>query len=383
MHVLIIEIISRVSYLVLCYAFLNTMAYVTYGWQWEYALALLFKANQNSDYNFCESIFFETFFFQTSTGSLDPKVCVMENDDQKTTAKAASSFYPLTPPFDGAKAPPFDGAKAPPFDGAKAPPFGLCPTFWWGGALEQGINLGKGDITKVNPITHSSFCWNALWLTHIAYIFPMEYCVGFSFAIYAMLLLAKACMHLQSFLNPGQLHGFFSVTVYSWCLLALYSGFTNGWLFLACATAEFAIEPIDCELKPILLQLLIMTSLQTRSEITIKDNSGFMRGRVINATPNPTIGSKLKLVITKSKSKHKKTTSRKLQDVLVIQTKRPVVRLDGSTIRFNANSAVVVNLNKHTLVLGFKRVNTCVPFEVKRGQIKGSANVIKLAKALL
>lgn len=342
MHVLIIEIISRVSYLVLCYAFLNTMAYVTYGWQWEYALALLFKANQNSDYNFCESLFFETFFFQTSMGGLDPKdwpVCVMENDDQRTTAKAASSFS----------------------------------------LLKQG----EADIAKVNPITHSSFCWNALWLTHIAYIFPMEYCVGFSFAIYAMLLLAQACMHLQSFLNPGQLHGFFSVTVYSWCLLALYSGFTNGWLFLACATAEFAIEPIDCELKPILLQLLIMTSLQTRSEITIKDNSGFMRGRVINATPNPTIGSKLKLVITKSKSKHKKTTSRKLQDVLVIQTKRPVVRLDGSTIRFNANSAVVVNLNKHTLVLGFKRVNTCVPFEVKRGQIKGSANVIKLAKALL
>lgn len=128
-----------------------------------------------------------------------------------------------------------------------------------------------------------------------------------------------------------------------------------------------------------------MTSLQTRSAITIKDNSGFMKGRVINAMPNATLGSKLKLVITKSKSKHQKTKSRKLQDVLVIQTKRPVLRFDGSTIRFNTNSAVAVNLNKNTLVLGFKRVNTCVPFEVKRGQsaFKGNANVMKLAKALL
>jgi len=128
-----------------------------------------------------------------------------------------------------------------------------------------------------------------------------------------------------------------------------------------------------------------MTWLQTRSKITIKDNSGLMRGRVINAMPNATLCSKLKLVITKRKSKPQKTKSRnKLQDVLVIQTKRPVLRFDGSTIRFNSNSAVVVNLNKNTLVLGFKRVNTCVPFEIKHTlKEKGSTNIIKLAKALL
>jgi len=180
MQGLIIELISRVCYLVLCYIFLSTIAYLTYGCQWEYAFALLSKANQNSDYNFSESIVWET------------------------------SFQTLT--------------------------YGL--TF---------------DVTKQKPITHSSFSCHAIWLINMTYIFPtMAYGIGFTFTIYALLMLAKICFHLQGFLNPGMLnHGFFSGTVYWWYLLTLYFCFTDGWLFLANAIAELAIEPIDCELKPI------------------------------------------------------------------------------------------------------------------------------------
>jgi ribosomal protein L14 len=128
--------------------------------------------------------------------------------------------------------------------------------------------------------------------------------------------------------------------------------------------------------------------LQTRSKVTIKDNSGFVKGRVVNALQKKqTRFSKIKVAITQSKwkrdkSRHKLQNS-KLQNAFVLFTKKPVVRFDGSTIRFNLNSVVTVSDSKTSL--GFQTVNTCVPFEVKRslGRGRGGANLIKMAKALL
>jgi ribosomal protein L14 len=127
-----------------------------------------------------------------------------------------------------------------------------------------------------------------------------------------------------------------------------------------------------------------MSAIQTRTEIIIKDNSGLLKGRVINCKANATVGSKLKLAITKTKSKDQ-ASKKKLQDVLIIQTKKPLIRLDGSTVSFSNNSAVTINLTRFKLVLGFKRIPSCVPFEVKcsKSDFKGGANIIKLARALV
>ena len=75
-----------------------------------------------------------------------------------------------------------------------------------------------------------------------------------------------------------------------------------------------------------------------------------------------------------------------LQDALIIQTNCRISRYDGSGLRFNSNSGVAVSLNKRKLVLGFKRITSCVPFEIKRvnsqSAFKGSYNIMKLAKSL-
>lgn len=74
------------------------------------------------------------------------------------------------------------------------------------------------------------------------------------------------------------------------------------------------------------------------------------KGRVINAEKKPTIGSKVKLIITKNDN----ITKNELKDVIIIQTKKPIMRLDGSTLTFGMNSAVTVNLKKKSFHLGFK-----------------------------
>jgi ribosomal protein L14 len=130
--------------------------------------------------------------------------------------------------------------------------------------------------------------------------------------------------------------------------------------------------------------------LQTRSKITIKDNSGLVKGRVIHGMSfKKSLFSKFKLAITKTKikSKHKKShryqksQTNPLANAFILQTKRTTMRFDGSTIGFNVNSAVTVTGSKN--VLGFQVVHTSVPFEIKRRLKLGSANVIKLAKSLL
>lgn len=132
--------------------------------------------------------------------------------------------------------------------------------------------------------------------------------------------------------------------------------------------------------------------IRNQSELLIKDNSGILKGRCINIGKSPfrAIGDFIKISITRSKSsrlsKNKNIRSNLVQDLLIIQTKKPIIRYDGSTIKFNQNCGVCVNLNVGKgmrLQLGFKRIKTTVPFELK-GRIKqGSHNFIKLGKNLV
>jgi len=130
--------------------------------------------------------------------------------------------------------------------------------------------------------------------------------------------------------------------------------------------------------------------IQTQTKIIIKDNSGILRGRCINTRHKKPkgIGNHVSVAVTKTKAHrqtHFKTSA--CQDLLIIQTKKAVHRYDGSSVQFNVNTGVCVVLNDHKLQLGFKRINTTVPFELKKqNHIKlgqGSSNLIKLAKNLV
>ena len=134
--------------------------------------------------------------------------------------------------------------------------------------------------------------------------------------------------------------------------------------------------------------------IQNRTKILIKDNSGLLKGTVINSKPRRRVlGHHVKLVITKAKLK---TTGSKrgvqskvsqLQDALIIQTNNRIQRYDGSGLRFSSNCGVSITTNKRKLNLGFKRIATSCPFEIKRlnnqSAFKGSYNIMKLAKNLL
>nr|WVH39724.1 ribsomal protein L14 [Ulva taeniata] len=152
--------------------------------------------------------------------------------------------------------------------------------------------------------------------------------------------------------------------------------------------------------------------IQTQTKISIKDNSDFLQGKCINFAKKTTkkaakIGHCVKVSISKIKptalysQEYKKATGGKtsmvnikknsLQDLLLVQVKAPTCRKDGSTIQFYSNCGVCVvfkkaGANKQHL-LGFKRVNTTVPFELKNKvyaqKFKAAYNVIKVAKNLL
>lgn len=149
--------------------------------------------------------------------------------------------------------------------------------------------------------------------------------------------------------------------------------------------------------------------IQVQTQIVIKDNSGFLRGKCINSmTPAATaakVGNAIKVSITKAKAKATAGTAMRkgpgkqqahsskgsLQTLLIIQTKKPIIRYDGSTVKFNCNSGVSVGLNpgsnKQRLQFGFKRINSTVPFELKNKvhwqAFGGTLNLIKLAKSLV
>lgn len=149
------------------------------------------------------------------------------------------------------------------------------------------------------------------------------------------------------------------------------------------------------------LTLLLM--LQVRSNVSIKDNSGLIRGKIIsnNVSSKGKVGSTLKMSVTRAKLKAnfksahtrlKQSMSAKgqLQDLIIIQTRKPLMRNDGSTLVFDTNSGVCINSKgglKKRLILGFKRINTSVPFELKKQHCNFnqtfSFNLIKLAKNLM
>jgi ribosomal protein L14 len=127
-----------------------------------------------------------------------------------------------------------------------------------------------------------------------------------------------------------------------------------------------------------------MSCVQTRSKIIIKDNSGILSGRIINSKSKTCLGSFLNISVTKAKS-NKLKKKPKFQKILIVQLKKPIMRLDGSSIKFNSNAGVAVSKSKREIMLGFKRVSCSVPFELKffRTEFKGNANVLKLAKSLV
>jgi large subunit ribosomal protein L14 len=157
--------------------------------------------------------------------------------------------------------------------------------------------------------------------------------------------------------------------------------------------------------------------IQTQTKILIKDNSDFLEGKCINYTPRiargaATIGDLIKVTILKTK-KSKSPISRSLntmtgakgksslQDLLIIQTKKPIYRKDGSTVKFDFNCGVCISfkgitsssigggVGKKRLQLGFKRINTTTTLELKNftraplQQFKGAYNLIKLSKGFV
>lgn len=142
--------------------------------------------------------------------------------------------------------------------------------------------------------------------------------------------------------------------------------------------------------------------IQIKTEILIKDNSDFLKANCINSglKRSAKVGSCIKVSISKIKSNSLKSSFLKntvenakqnLQNLLIVQTKAPVVRADGSSLHFNFNSGVSISLKKTGTKkqhqLRFKRINTAVPFELKNKEymqkLKGVSNVIKLAKHLM
>lgn len=130
--------------------------------------------------------------------------------------------------------------------------------------------------------------------------------------------------------------------------------------------------------------------IQNQTKILIKDNSGILKGRCINSgKQHQGVGMRVKIAISKAKiiTKQKSVKHSGLQDLLLIQTKKAIIRNDGSTITFNGNKAVCVSLSSKTkLQLAFKRINTTVPFELKKSnslQSQGPHNLMKLAKNLI
>ena len=119
------------------------------------------------------------------------------------------------------------------------------------------------------------------------------------------------------------------------------------------------------------------------SKITTKDNSGAVFAQCIQVTKAKKskkpgiIGDFIKVTIKKTKSKFKlKKSGESLCNLVIIQTKKSLRRLDGGALRFNLNSGVTINEKKQPL---FKRVTTVVPFELK----KSCGEVLNLAKSVI
>lgn len=137
--------------------------------------------------------------------------------------------------------------------------------------------------------------------------------------------------------------------------------------------------------------------IHKQTEILIKDNSGFSKARVINIPSQKSKGCGVAravntVIVNKANQgiKKKITLNKRsiLQDLLIIQTKKPIMRYDGSSVAFSSNCGVAITKSKDSkLQLDFKRINTAVSLEVKKINseqfFRGSYNIIKLAKSLI
>lgn len=132
--------------------------------------------------------------------------------------------------------------------------------------------------------------------------------------------------------------------------------------------------------------------LKIQSHINIKDNSGAMAGRCINVHGRPWCGvghtctvtiTKAKPIVSKKSGFNK--SKAQIQDLLILQTKTPYSRHDGSFLKFSANNAVTYSVAGAKATVGFKRINTGVPFELKKGnaKVRVGNGLIKLAKTLI
>nr|AOC61546.1 ribosomal protein L14 [Gloeotilopsis planctonica] len=128
--------------------------------------------------------------------------------------------------------------------------------------------------------------------------------------------------------------------------------------------------------------------LISRSKLNVKDNSGIQIAQCIQAQRSKKslkpcqIGDFLKASVKKGSSKLKllklkaPTSEKSLKNIVLFQTKKTLRRLDGSAIRFNSNSGIIVNERKLPL---FKRVTGVVPLELK----KSCSSVLNLAKNII
>jgi ribosomal protein L14 len=148
--------------------------------------------------------------------------------------------------------------------------------------------------------------------------------------------------------------------------------------------------------------------INSKTKILIKDNSDFLEANCINSGAKSSrkgakIGQCVKASVSKlrvssseksgltSASRKEGSSKHSLQNVLIVQTKAPICRGDGSTIQFNSNSGVSILFKKAGLKkqhqLGFKRVNTAVSYELKNKiyaqELTVISSVIKLARQLL
>lgn len=133
--------------------------------------------------------------------------------------------------------------------------------------------------------------------------------------------------------------------------------------------------------------------IQQKTKLTLKDNSGFLNGVCINTPAKwQTLAGlvtlaliqrkKAKLKLTGAKSKPNKN----LTHAVLIQTKKSWVRYDGSSLKFNTNGCATLahsgGRGDKKLMLGFKRISTVVPFELKKSHNlrQSNVNLIKLAR---
>jgi hypothetical protein len=196
MRVFIIEIISRISYCILCYLSINACVYFTYGWQCEYEYALVSKAYEQFDFCFSESIVWD------NISNTNSSLIAFDQDLASSCTRAK----------------------------------------------EEVSN--KVTSKAIQFIIHSGLDWSRLWLTNVAFFYSTDFKLGLTAAINGFLLLTLAFMHYESFLSPSKLAGVFNGNlIYGMFFFGVFLSVIDGWLFLASIITELAIEPIDYETK--------------------------------------------------------------------------------------------------------------------------------------